>query len=119
MSHAQDALKLVYELRGSAMAAIADKMSTALGNVGAGKATAEIANRMRMLMASDVLYGAVVRPEIDGVLAANGIDGSDVPRSAFLPDGNQLARRRRDQHGARPRSAGRAARRPPACTGWA
>lgn len=89
MSHAQATLKLVYELRGSAMAAIAAKMSTALGNVGAGKATAEIANRMRMLMASDVLYGAVVRPEIDGVLAANGIDGSDVPRSAFLPDGNR------------------------------
>lgn len=89
MSHAQSALKLVYELRGSAMTAIAAKMSTALGNVGAGKATAEIASRMRMLMASDVLYGAVVRPEINGVLAANGIDGSDVPRSVFLPDGNR------------------------------
>lgn len=89
MSHAQNALRLVYELRGSAMTAIAAKMSTALGNVGAGKATAEIANRMRMLMASDVLYAAVVRPEIDRVLAANGVEGSDLPRSAFLPDGNR------------------------------
>lgn len=89
MGHAQSALKLVYELRGSAMGEIAAQMSTALGNVGAGKATAAIANRMRMLMASDVLYAAVVRPEIDSVLASNGVEGGDVPQSAFLPDGTR------------------------------
>ena len=41
---------------------------------------------MRKLLGSDALYAAVVRPEIDGVLAANGIEGSDVPKSIFLPD---------------------------------
>jgi hypothetical protein len=87
MSHAQSALKLVYELRGSAMTEIAAKMSTALGNVGSGKATREIAAKMRMLMASDVLYAAVVRPEVDRVLADNGIDESNVPKSAFVPQG--------------------------------
>jgi hypothetical protein len=86
MSHAQHALELVYELRRSAMDEIAAKMSTALGDVGAAQATAAIAEQMQTLLAGDVLYAAVVRPEIDRVLAANGIEGSDVPKSVFLPD---------------------------------
>ena len=89
MGSAQNALKLVYELRGAAMGEIADKMSTALGNVGSQKATAAIAAQMSKLMASDVLYSSVVRPEIDGVLADNGIEGSDVPKSEFLPEGTK------------------------------
>jgi hypothetical protein len=86
MSHAQNALELTYELRASAMNEIAEKMSTALGDVGAEQATKGIAVQMRKLLGSDALYAAVVRPEIDGVLAANGIDGSDVPKSIFLAD---------------------------------
>lgn len=86
MSHAQNALELVYELRASAMNEIAEKMSTALGDVGSEQATRGIAMQMRKLLAGDSLYAAVVRPEINGVLAANGIDGSDVPESIFLPD---------------------------------
>ena len=86
MGDAQNALELTYELRSSAMNEIADKMSTALGDAGAAKATAVIASQMQKLLASDVLYAPIVRPEIDGVLAANGIDGSDVPESVFLPD---------------------------------
>ncbi len=89
MSRAQSALRLVYELRGSAMAEIAAKMSTALGNVGAGQAAATIASQMRRLMASDVLYAAVVRPEIDGVLTSNGIEGGAVPKSVFLREGTR------------------------------
>jgi hypothetical protein len=86
MSHAQSSLELVYELRSSAMNEIADEMSTALGDVGSERARAGITRQMRKLLASDELYAAVSRPEIDGVLAANGIDGSDVPKSVFLPD---------------------------------
>jgi hypothetical protein len=86
MSHAQNALELTYELRASAMNEIAEKMSTALGDVGAQQATKNIAMQMRKLLGSDSLYAAVVRPEINGVLAANGIEGSDVPRSIFLAD---------------------------------
>jgi hypothetical protein len=89
MSHAQNALELVYELRSSAMSEIAEKMSTALGDVGAEKATKSIAAQMRILSGSDVLYASVVRPEINGVLAANGIEGDDVPKSVFLPDGTR------------------------------
>jgi len=86
MSHAQNALELTYELRASAMNEIAEKMSTALGDVGAQQATKNIAMQMRKLLGSDSLYAAVVRPEINGVLAANGIEGSDVPKSIFLAD---------------------------------
>jgi hypothetical protein len=86
MSHAQDSLELVYELRGSAMNEIAERMSTALGDVGSEQAMASIARQMRKLLASDELYAAVTRPEINGVLADNGIEGSDVPKSVVLPD---------------------------------
>jgi hypothetical protein len=89
MGNAQNALELTYELRADAMAEISNKMRTALGDEGAAKATAGIARQMQKLLASDVLYETVVRPEIDGVLEANGISDSDVPKSTFLPDGTK------------------------------
>jgi hypothetical protein len=87
MSNAQKSLELVYELRSAAMEAIADKMPTALAEAGAPKATAAIARQMQKLLAADVIYETVTRPEINGKLADNGIDGDDVPKSTFLPDG--------------------------------
>jgi len=89
MSSAQDALELVYELRGAAMTRIADRMSTALGDVGSKKATEAITRQMGVLAASDVLYAEIAKPEIDGVLADNGIEGDDVPKSEFVPDGTK------------------------------
>jgi hypothetical protein len=86
MGRAQNALELTYDLRSSAMTEIANKMPTALGDAGSAKAMAGIARQMRKLLAADALYAAVVRPEINGVLANNGITGSDVPESVFLPD---------------------------------
>jgi hypothetical protein len=89
MGSAQKALELTYELRSSAMDEIAEKMGTALGEAGAAQATKVIAKQMQNLLGADVLYANVVRPEIDGVLAANGIEGNDVPKSTFLPDGTK------------------------------
>lgn len=89
MEDAQTALELVYALRSGAMNEVAEQMSTALGNVGAAKATGAIANQMSKLMASDVLYDAVVRPEVDGVLADNEIEGEDLPQEKFLPGGTK------------------------------
>jgi hypothetical protein len=89
MSRAQTALELAYELRSSAMTEIANKLPTALGEAGAAKATAGIARQMQKLLAADAIYATVVRPEIDGVLADNGIEGSDVAESVFLPDGTR------------------------------
>jgi hypothetical protein len=88
MGSAQDALELVYELRASAFGGIADKMSTALGDAGRERAIGSIANQMETLLASDVLYAKAVAPEINGVLADQGIDGSDVPDSLFIPEGD-------------------------------
>lgn len=89
MSDAQHSLELVYQLRASAMEQIAAKMPTALAEQGAAQATAGIARQMQKLLASDIVYETVTRPEIDGQLADNGIDGSDVPKSTFLPDGTK------------------------------
>jgi hypothetical protein len=89
MGNAQNSLELVYALRSHAMGEIADNMSTALGDVGAEKATKTIAKQMRTLLAADVLYSEVTRPEINAVLADNGIEGDDVPKSEFLPGGTE------------------------------
>jgi hypothetical protein len=86
MSSAQSNLELSYQLRANAMDEIAEKMSTALGDAGAEKAMAGIAKQMQKLLASDVIYEQVVRPEVDSVLAANGISDSDLPESTFLAD---------------------------------
>jgi len=86
MSGPQRNLELVYELRASAMDQIAEKMPTALGDAGAEKAMAAIAKQMQTLLASDVVYETVVRPEVDGVLADNGISGDDLPKSTVLVD---------------------------------
>jgi hypothetical protein len=85
MSRAQTNLELAYQLRANAMEEISSKMSTALGDAGADKAMAAIAKQMQKLLAADVIYEQVVRPEVDGVLASNGISDSDLPRSTFLP----------------------------------
>jgi hypothetical protein len=89
MGSAQKSLELVYVLRSSAMEQIANKMRTALGEAGSAKAVAAIARQMQNLLAADVIYESVTRPEIDGKLADNGIEGDDVPKSTLLPDGTK------------------------------
>ena len=89
MSSAQKSLELVYELRAAAMDTIADKMKTALGEAGAAKAMAAIAKQMQKLLAADVIYESVTRPEINGKLADNGVEGDDVPKSTFLRGGTK------------------------------
>jgi hypothetical protein len=86
MGSAQHALELSYELRQSAMETIAKRMPTALAAQGAPKAVAAITRQMQTLLAADVIYENVARPEIDGVLASNSIEGKDVPKARFLPD---------------------------------
>jgi len=89
MGSAQKSLELVYTLRASAMETIAAKMPTALGEAGAARATAAIAKQMQTLLASDIVYESVTRPEINGKLADEGITGDDVPKSTFVPDGTK------------------------------
>jgi hypothetical protein len=86
LSRAQSNLELVYQLRANAMEEIANKMSTALGDAGAEKAMTGIAKQMQKLLAADVIYEQVVRPEVDNTLASEGISDSDLPKSSFLPN---------------------------------
>jgi DNA-binding phage protein len=86
MQQAQGNLELVYALRANAMEEIAEKMNTALGDVGAEKAMTGIAKQMQKLLASDIVYETVVRPEVDGVLADNGVSGDELPKSTVLSD---------------------------------
>jgi hypothetical protein len=89
MSSAQKSLELVYILRAAAMEQIADKMPTALGERGAPKAAAAITRQMQKLLAADIVYETVTRPEINGKLADNGLESDDVPKSTFLPGGTK------------------------------
>jgi hypothetical protein len=89
LSSAQKSLELVYVLRASAMETIAERMPTALAEAGAAKATAAITKQMQTLLAADVLYESVTRPEINGELAAEGIEDADVPKSTFVPEGTK------------------------------
>ena len=89
LGNAQNSLELVYTLRASAMETIAAKMPTALGEAGAARATAAITKQMQTLLASDVIYESVTRPEINGKLADEGITGNDVPKDTFVPDGTR------------------------------
>ena len=89
LGNAQNSLELVYTLRASAMETIAAKMPTALGEAGAARATAAIAKQMQTLLAADVLYESVTRPEINGKLDEEGVTGADVPKEPFLPDGTK------------------------------
>ncbi len=89
LGNAQKSLELVYTLRASAMETIAAKMPTALGEAGAARATAAIAKQMQTLLAADVLYESVTRPEINGKLDEEGVTGADVPKEPFLPDGTK------------------------------
>lgn len=86
MSRAQGNLELVYQLRASAMDEIAEKTDDALGDAGADKAMETIARQMQKLLAADVIYEQVARPEVNAVLADNGVSDSDLPKASFLPD---------------------------------
>jgi CARDB len=86
MSRAQANLELAYQLRASAMDEIAERMDDALGDLGTEKAVAAIAKQMQKLLAADVIYETVARPEVDSVLADNGVSDSDLPESTFLSD---------------------------------
>ncbi len=89
MGGAQETLELVYELRAAALGKVAERMSTALGDVGSERATKAIAKQMRTLVASDVLYAEVTRPQINNILADNDLEGDEVPPSVFVPEGTE------------------------------
>lgn len=85
MKPAQSKLVLVLELRRDALAKIASKVPTALGDSGAETAVKQITGQMSAFLASDVVYSQRVFPVISGVLADNKIGGQEIAQSQFLP----------------------------------
>jgi hypothetical protein len=69
---------------------MSNSISTALGEEGRTEAVDKIAFQMKALLASDVLYRQVAKPEMDAALEANGIDDVTIPPSKFLPDDSWL-----------------------------
>jgi len=86
LSDAQGDLELAFELRRDALEAIAEQIPAAVGDdaQAADQARNAIARQMRILVASDALYGRA-RQEIQRVLEAEEIEGN-VPGSPFVPD---------------------------------
>lgn len=86
MSTGQRNLVLSLQLRSVALTEIADRIATALGAEGRERAIGAIANQMQTLLASDVVYRQLAKPEIERVLADEEIEGVTIPESEFLPD---------------------------------
>ncbi|MEK6278492.1 MAG: CARDB domain-containing protein [Actinomycetota bacterium] len=86
MSQAQDAFLQAMELRRDALTEISDRMPTALGSEGREAAIDAITDQMQALLASDVIYRDIAKPEMEDVLQKEGIEGVTIPASKFLPD---------------------------------
>jgi hypothetical protein len=86
MKPVQRNLLLLLNLRSEALAKIADKVRTALGDQGAETAVNQIAGQMQSFLASDVLYQQRVAPLLADTLADNEIRGQRIAASVnFLP----------------------------------
>jgi hypothetical protein len=82
LAEAQDLIVLSYELRRDALAATSELIPIALGDRGAEKAIQGIAEEMRTLLASDVLYGKA-QEQIEEELTAQEI--------AYDPEGEPIS----------------------------
>jgi hypothetical protein len=87
MKGAQQSLLIALQFRRDGLAAIAEKIRTALGDSGdaANTAITQIAGQMQTFLASDVLYQARVVPLIKHALDDAKIGGQKIASSRFLP----------------------------------
>jgi hypothetical protein len=87
MAGAQRDLLLVLGFRAAAVGAIGARIPAALGSTdAAAAANTAIADQMRTLLTSDVIYSQRVAPLIKDALTDNGITGQTIPVSRFLPN---------------------------------
>ena len=116
MKPAQSKLVLVLELRRDALAKIASKVPTALGDSGAETAVTQITGQMSAFLASDVVYSQRVIPFIQKALDDAGVGGQTIPTSRFLPNFSWLDEtlsRRQAGRSIKPGSNGKVCPRPP------
>jgi hypothetical protein len=86
VSGAQTQIALSYQMRQDALDVIAEEIPNAQGDAGSNKAADKIEEQMRVLLASDVLFGRA-QFEIEQALNAQEIVVDEgVPDSQFLPD---------------------------------
>jgi hypothetical protein len=86
MNQAQDDFVATMELRRDALTEISNKIPTALGSEGSTQAVDDITKQMETLLGSDVVYRQLAKPEMETVLAKEGIDDVKIPPSQFLPN---------------------------------
>jgi hypothetical protein len=86
MTAAQTNLLLTLTLRRDAIAKVADRLPTALGNTGADQAVAQITGEMSVLLGSDVVYSQRVKPLIQQTLSQADVNGQTVVSSRFVPN---------------------------------
>jgi hypothetical protein len=90
MKSAHQAFELTMQLRRNALTNMSNSIATALGDEGRSEAIDKIAFQMKALLASDVLYRQIAKPEMEAALRANDIDDVTIPPSKFLPDDSWL-----------------------------
>ena len=85
---AQDYLLETLEFRSDGLAAVADRLPTALGEEDREEAVTGIAAQMQNFLASDVIYSQRAVPNLEGPLRQEELlnEAGDIPKSQFLPD---------------------------------
>jgi hypothetical protein len=88
MKGAHHSVLVALELRSDGLAAVAENVSTALGDRGeaADQAISQIAGQMQAFLSSDVLWQARVVPLIKKHLDDASVGGQRIAESRFLPD---------------------------------
>jgi hypothetical protein len=87
LSHANQYLVQVLELRRDGIAGVADELPSALGDQGQQEAANRIAVYMRNFLASDVVYTEQLVPNLRKPAKKEGVDQEvQIPKSHFLTD---------------------------------
>ena len=88
MKDGNDAIVQTLRLRRDAMTEISDNIGAALAPAEQEDPIAKIADQMKKLYASDVLYSQVAVPDIEAVIQERGITGAaDLSSGNFMPEG--------------------------------
>jgi len=85
MSSAQKAFQLTMQLRRNALTNIANSISTALGSEGRTQAINKITFQMKAMLASDVLYRQIAKPDMETARATTASTTCRSPRASSCP----------------------------------
>jgi hypothetical protein len=85
LNSANNWLSVAFQFRADAIASIAEKSPTALGDKGSRPAIESIAGQMQALLASDVIYLQRALPALNAAYDERGIDET-FPGDRFLPE---------------------------------